>query len=211
MGRTEKRTDTARYIAPNGSVHSAELEIYAKQIVIPFHVLWGQWCVEGRVTTESSNPGASGNTWTGELYLTEASIDASDVLDFLRMDLSAFYALYNPVEPDRSIRAQSPPPVSHTCVTPCMGGTLQTKHIIVDPRHIKTKAIYFYGTHNVTTPNTTPFTMQTFAMLKVEVKASRSFFERMLGIGVEIAMDVGRDLADRIVEWLKAKLLSGGD
>ena len=143
-------------------------------------------------------------TWGGKLYETTASITAADVLDFLTFDLSAFYALYNAVAPDRS-QPPSTPAKTYTCSAPCKGGTLQTNHIYVDPRHIKTKAIYVYGTHDLTIRGET-HSMTSEAMHKIQVRSASSFLERIAGIAFELMLDVGRDLRDQIIEWLRPLL-----
>ena len=143
-------------------------------------------------------------TWGGKLYETTSSITAADVVDFLTLDLSAFWALYDAVPADTS---QSPtaPAVTYTCPSPCQGGTLQTRHIYVDPKHIKTKGIYVYGAHDLTI-NGSAHQMTTYAMHEIEVRASASIAERLLGIGFELLQDVGSDLRDRIVNWLRGLL-----
>ena len=103
------------------------------------------------------------------LHLTEASITADDVVDLLSLDLSGFFALYEPVEPDR--RSEPNRRQGDLCIQPCMGGTAQTRHMIVHPRHIKTRALYVYGSHQVNIDGTT-HTRPTDAMWEVYVKAS---------------------------------------
>ena len=143
--------------------------------------------------------------WGGKLYETTASITAADVLDFLTFDLSAFYALYNAVAPDRS-QPPSTPAKTYTCSAPCKGGTLQTNHIYVDPRYIKTKAIYVYGTHDLTIRGET-HSMTSEAMHKIQVRSASNFVQWIAGIALELLLDVKRDLKDRIIEWLRPLLL----
>ena len=82
---------------------------------------------------------------------------------------------------------------------------MQTNHIYVDPRHIKTKVIYVYGTHDLTIRGAT-HSMTSEAMHKIQVRSASSFLERIAGIAFELMLDVGRDLRDQIIEWLRPLL-----
>ena len=85
---------------------------------------------------------------------------------------------------------------------------MQTRHIMVAPMHIKTPAVYVYGTHTVTTQGVS-HTMTTDTMWEVRVKASENFAVRMLGIGVEILQDLAEDLGDRLAALnLKDRLIA---
>ena len=121
----------------------------------------------------------------------------------MSLDLSGFFALYDPVEPDQ--RSEPNRRQGDLCIQPCMGGTAQTKHMIVHPRHIKTRALYVYGSHQVNVDDTT-HTLTTDAMWEVYVKASTSFTQRLLGIVVELMMDVTIDVRDGIISWLRQRL-----
>ena len=183
-------SNTEPYTDPNGAVHNVRSEIKAVWILTDLHFHKWEWCVEGRFITEST-PGADGMTWGGKLYETTASITAADVLDFLTFDLSAFYALYNAVAPDRS-QPPSTPAKTYTCSAPCKGGTLQTNHIYVDSRHIKTKAIYVYGTHDLTIRGET-HSMTSEAMHKIQVRsASRESLNNRISAGFKLTVPVLR-------------------
>ena len=121
----------------------------------------------------------------------------------MSLDMSGFFALYDPVEPD--LRSEPNRRQGDLCIQPCMGGTAQTSHMIVHPRYIKTRALYVYGSHQVTLDGTT-HTRPTAAMWEVYVKASTSFTQRMLGIVSEILRNVERDVNDRIISWLRPRL-----
>ena len=165
-----------------------------------------QWCAQGRVTTES-DPGADDIEWSGQLYVVESRLRASDVTNALNGDFSGFEAVISP--PGEPARLVDPfVPVSRQCGAPCRGGTIQIGTTDHQTMYIKGLSAYIFGQHRITAGGVT-HPLNTKANTPLYQLADPSASNYAHYIRDELGPDVGSDPIGVFIDWYGTKFFGG--
>ena len=121
----------------DGATHV--ITIHIRRVPFLYLAPLATYCVQGRVTVESTD-GASSLEWDARLYKRVSAIDiadAEDITDWDNMPWNDFWGLFRLPPLDANTPLEQPAQ-SHRCAGPCLGGTLQIGHALVGQKYIKT-------------------------------------------------------------------------
>lgn len=124
--------------------HVARVEIWATRQ----NVNLNEFCIESRFVSEST-PGALLISWNGVLHVNERTLQGFDG-NFVSLNFTKFLDYYSDTPPSGNETPEGE--ISLACEA-CHGGTLQTRHITIELKHLKRPVLYAYGEHSFVTQN----------------------------------------------------------